>query len=160
MENNQTKFVIFLEITKELNKSFNVTPTIFGSLGLARAVNWNGEIHDVDFLIPKEFLKVKWQELINVMKKLGFTLQNEHQYEFVRDDKSVAFREEDELIQLALTNPKDLKITDLNGSKFKELSAQQYLNVYTTFLQLPHRLEKRAKDQEKIQQIQEYLDNK
>ena len=155
---DQRKFKIFLEVVRELNKSFNQIPILFGSLGLTRAINWDGEVHDIDFLVPKDFLEEKWQPLISLMESMGFSLEDEHEHAFIRDEESVAFGEEDDLKRLAQVDPKDLKITDIDGVKFRELSANQYLTVYTTFSRDQYRQEKRGKkDQEKIRQIQNYL---
>lgn len=155
---HKMKFEIFLEVAKELNKSFNLVPILFGSLGLTRVINWDRAVNDIDFLVPKEFLKENWQTLISLMENLGFTMIDEHEHEFVRSGESVAFGEEDDLKELAQVDPKNLRVAEVNGAKFRELSANQYLSVYTTFSRDQYRQEKRGKaDQEKIAKIQEYL---
>jgi len=35
----------------------------------------------------------KWDELINLIKRMGFELKNEYEHEFIRNSEIAAFRE-------------------------------------------------------------------
>lgn len=155
---NKEKFDIFLEVARELNKSFNIVLVLYGSLGLSRVIGEFGKVNDIDVLVPKRFLKEKWNELIGFMESLGFKLKDEHEHEFTRNGEIVAFGKEEDLSELAKIGPDELKISEIEGVKFKELSAEQYLSTYQLMLRDEYRQEKRGTaDKEKIKLIEEYL---
>jgi len=154
---NKQKFEIFLEVTKELNAE-NIVPILYGSLGLYRIIGEFSKANDVDFLIPDDFLKNNWQKLIEIMKEMDFVLKDEHEHEFERDKELVAFANESDLSDIPQINPSDLKISEVRGAKFRELTAQQYLLCYQEMLRDNYRQEKLGKDdKEKIKLIENYL---
>ncbi len=66
---NKEKFEVFLEVAREINKSFNIILVLYGSLGLSRVIGEFGKANDIDVLVPKRFLKEKWNKLIGFMEK-------------------------------------------------------------------------------------------
>ena len=58
-------------------------------------------------------------------------------------------------------NPDNLKVSKVDGIKFKELTVEDYLFVYKLMLRDNYRQEKRGKtDKEKITMIQKHLRTK
>ena len=155
---NKKKFEIFLEVARNLNNFLNVIPILYGSLGLYKIIGEHGKCDDIDILIPDEFVDGKWNELINLMKKMRFKLKDEHEHEFIRDSEIVAFARQNDLIKRIKLNLNNLIVRNINNIKFKELSIKNYLSVYKFMLRDNYRQEKRGKaDQEKIDLIKEYI---
>lgn len=155
---NKKKFEIFLEVAGKLNNFFDVIPILYGSLGLYKIIGEHSECNDVDVLLPDEFINKKWQDLIDLMRKIGFELKDEREHEFIRDSEIVAFAKQDDLIKRINLYPNDLVVHNINDVKFKELSVKNYLSVYKLMLRDDYRQKKRGKaDQEKIDLIEEYI---
>lgn len=158
-KSNEKKFTIFLEVAKELNNAFDVTPVLYGSLGLYRIINESKSANDIDFLVPEKLINEKWSELIALMKSLKFELKNEHEHEFSRDGEIVAFGSESDLIEFAKVDSNNLKVSQIDGIGFRELTPEQYLSCYQLMLRDNYRQEKRGSDdKEKITLIEEYLE--
>ena len=157
---NKKKFEVFLEVAGNLNNFLNVIPILYGSLGLYKIIGEYGKSNDIDVLVPDEFVDERWNELMNLMKKMGFKLENEHEHEFIRSAEIVAFAKQDDLIKRIKLYPNNLIVHNINNIKFKELSAKNYLSVYRLMLRDNYRQEKRGKaDQEKIDLIEKYIKN-
>lgn len=154
---NKRKFEIFLEVTKVLNEQ-NIIPVLFGSLGLNKTIGEFSKANDIDFLVPDKLINKNWPDLIESMERLNFELKDEHEHEFQRNSEIVAFGKESDLSDLSGVDPTKLKITEIDNTKFRQLSAEQYLICYQRLSRDKYRQEKRGKaDQEKIRLIQEYL---
>ena len=152
------KFDIFLEVAGELNKSFKVTPILYGSLGLYRVIRESGTVSDVDILVPNEFVKEEWSELVALMRRLNFELKDKHEHEFIREEKIVAFATNLDLVERAGIRPEDLKISRENDVEFKELTPEQYHSVYQFVSGDSYRQEKRGTtDKDKIVLIKKFL---
>jgi len=155
---NKKKFEIFLEVAGKLNDFLNIIPILYGSLGLYKIIGEYNECSDIDILIPDEFVNEKWQDLIDLMRKMGFELKNEHEHEFIRDSEIVAFAKQDDLTKRIGLDPNKLTVYNVNNIKFKELLVKDYLSVYKLMLRDDYRQEKRGKaDQEKIDLIEKYI---
>lgn len=158
---NKQEFETFLEVAKELDNFFNVILILYGSLGLYRIIGEHGKVNDIDVLISKEFVNARWNELIVFMKSLNFELKNEKEHEFIRGENTIAFAQDDDLINMAKIDPDSLKISKVKGVWFKELSAEQYLSLYSLMLRDNYRQEKRGEsDKIKIKLIKDFLDDK
>jgi len=158
IEINKKKFEIFLEVAGNLNNFLNVTPILYGSLGLYKIIEEYGKCNDIDVLVPDEFVDEKWNELISLMEKIGFKLKDEHEHEFIRNSEKVAFAKQNDLIKRIKLYPNNLTVHDINNIKFKELSAKDYLSVYRLMLRDSYRQEKRGMtDQKKIDLIEKYI---
>jgi len=155
---NKKKFEVFLEITEKLNDFFNVIPILYGSLGLYKIIGEYSECSDIDILVPDEFVNERWDELVNLMPKMGFKLEDEHEHEFIRDSEIVAFAKQDDLTKQIGLDLNKLTIYNVENMKFKELLVQDYLSVYKRMLRDDYRQEKKGKaDQEKIDLIDKYI---
>ena len=155
---NEKKFEVFLEVARKLNDFFNVIPILYGSLGLYKIIGEYSECSDIDILIPDEFVNERWNELIDLMEKMGFKLKDEHEHEFIRGSEIVAFAKQDDLIKRIELDPNKLTVSNINNIKFKELSVKDYLSVYRLMLRDDYRQKKRKKaDQEKIDLIEKYI---
>lgn len=147
----------FLSVTKVLN-SRGITPVLYGSLGLGMLLKKDLKPSDVDILVPKIFLKSKWSFLKGVVEDMGYELIDLHEHEFSKKDFRLAFGEEEDLEPFSGVNYKTLKIVTHNGSRFKELGANDYLLAYSSALKDSYRQNKKqVKDMEKIRLIKEYL---
>ena len=155
---NEKKFEVFLEVARKLNDFFNVIPILYGSLGLYKIIGEYSECSDIDILIPDEFVNERWNELIDLMEKMGFKLKDEHEHEFIRGSEIVAFAKQDNLIKRIELDPNKLIVSNINNIKFKELLIKNYLSVYRLMLRDDYRQKKRKKaDQEKIDLIEKYI---
>jgi len=155
---NEKKFEVFLEVARKLNDFFNVIPILYGSLGLYKIIGEYSECSDIDILIPDEFVNERWDELIDLMEKMGFKLKDEHEHEFIRGSEIVAFAKQDNLIKRIELDPNKLIVSNIINIKFKELLIKNYLSVYRLMLRDDYRQKKRKKaDQEKIDLIEKYI---
>jgi len=157
---NTEKVKIFFEVARALNR-YRVIPILFGSLGLYRVIEkLERRVNDIDILIPDEVLGEKWTQLLKIVNELGFVLKDEREHEFVRNGEIIAFGKASDLVRLAGIDFKELKTTDEDGAKFKELSPEQYLHCYRCMLRDRYRQEKRGSaDKEKGALIEKYLHN-
>ena len=155
---NEKKFEVFLEVARKLNDFFNVIPILYGSLGLYKIIGEFSRANDIDVLVPDELIHEKWKELINFMEEFGFKLVDEKEHEFIKNNEIVAFGNGLDLLNIAKIDIKDLLLSEIKGTKFKELSARQYLLCYQSMLRDKYRQEKLSKnDRQKIKLIQEYI---
>lgn len=133
MEKMEQKFKTFLEVAAMLNKH-GIIPILYGSIGLYRVVELQDEVDDIDITIPNEILVNRFDDLEKIMKEMNFSRDPDYKHEFLRGDDCVGFELENELIEWGI-DTHNLKITKINDAQFKELSASDYLNVYTHTLQ-------------------------
>jgi predicted nucleotidyltransferase len=153
---NKEEFDIFLEVAKELNKN-DITPVLFGSLGLMRIIGEFKKAADIDILIEENLLEDKWLDLVGIMKKIGFKLIDKKEHEFSRRNKIVGFARIQDLLNVDV-DYNNLKLSEVRGRKFKELSVNDYLICYKRMLRDHYRQEKRGKDdKEKIRLIEEFM---
>jgi len=138
------KYKIFQKVTATLN-SVEIIPIIFGSFGLNMVIGSHFKANDIDFLVPSRFIKEEWIKLKSIIQDLGFKLIDEKEHEFEKDGEVVAFAKQTDLDELVKINPEDLKIRELEGVKFKELSARQYLACYKTLQRDTYRRKKKVK---------------
>ena len=127
-ENLKKKLSTFLEIAKVLNK-YGITPTLYGSLGLYRIVGQLDEVNDIDVVIPNKNLIDGLDELMRILAEIGYKQEAPYPHEFTKGYGSVGFEPESDLEELGI-NLKTLKVTEVDGIRFKELSPKDYLLVY------------------------------
>ncbi len=153
-----SKLKIFLEVVRVFNRN-KIIPVLYGSLGLYRAIDeLERKVNDIDILLPDEFLTEKWNQLLNIMNDLNFVLKDKYEHEFIRDREIVAFGKVRDLVKLGKIDFEELKISEKDNAKFRELSPEQYLNCYKFMLRDTYRQEKRGNaDKEKIALIEKYL---
>lgn len=131
MEQQKTidnKLSAFLEIAKTLNK-YGITPILYGSLGLYRIVGQLDEINDIDIIIPNKNLIDRFSELMKIMEEIEYRQDAHYPHEFTKGNGQIGFEPDSDLNELGIDSEK-LKITEIDDSKFKELSPADYLKVY------------------------------
>lgn len=157
-EKNLKKMEVFLEVAKLLNDKYLVTPLLYGSLGLSRAIEQDFTVNDIDVLLPQEIIEANWRQLQTDMQEMEFFLTNEAEHEFNRDGQAIAFAPLADLYIIPDINLAALPKTFIQDVKFFELTPEYYLKVYTLMLRDNYRQEKRGNaDQEKIKMINQYL---
>ncbi|TAK96223.1 nucleotide exchange factor GrpE [Patescibacteria group bacterium] len=157
---NKNKFEVFLEVAKEIETVFKVVPVLYGSLGLARVVGEDGEANDIDIFVPWKCLDEGWEEMLDMMAKLGFGLEDAKLRAFKRGKEIVSFGKEEDLMELAKVNPNELRVAKVEDVSFRELRPEHYLNFYRYMLKNDHRQNERGNaDQDKISRIEAFLKN-
>ena len=152
MEN--AKFKNFLENARLLNSQFRIVPLLYGSLGLEQITEADLHSDDIDILIPGEFVSGdNWLPLIEFLEANGYTLIDEHEHTFIKDDIEYSYAPIENLISFADIDLKDIGIYEKGGVRYKSLSLDQYLTVYQRSLQDEYRVnvfKKKEQDEEKI----------
>ncbi|MBE6146214.1 MAG: hypothetical protein E7171_06285 [Firmicutes bacterium] len=152
MEN--AKFKNFLENAKLLNGQFRIVPLLYGSLGLENITEADLHSDDIDILIPGEFVTGEnWPALIEFLEANGYTLIDDHEHTFTKDDIEYSYAPIENLKSFADIDPRDIGIYEKNGVRYKSLSLDQYLTVYQRSLEDDYRVnvfKKKAQDEEKI----------
>ncbi|MFA6533895.1 MAG: hypothetical protein WCT37_01845 [Patescibacteria group bacterium] len=149
------KFSIFIEISKELNR-YGILPTIYGSLGASRLIKVK-DIDDIDIIISDTWLTNRFAKFKRIMAGIGFKQDSQYPHEFnrVKSEGHVGFEKKSELKKDMGVNSKNIKITKINGIKFGELSAKDYLKVYNKTAQLYNG--RMTKIQYKIKELEKLL---
>ena len=135
------KFSIFLEIAKSFNRQ-GIVPILYGSLGLYRLIGQLDNVGDIDIIISDVYLKDKFNELIKIMKEIGYEQDPTHPREFTKGEGYVGFESEEKLKQYAGIDYSNFKTVIINNVEFKELRPGNYLMVYKKTLDV---WEKKAK---------------
>ncbi len=159
MEN--IKFKKFLENAKLLNENLNIIPLLYGSLGLEEVAEYHLNANDIDILIPEEYvLGDKWPEFIAFLESHGYTLIDEHEHTFIKDDIEYSYATIESLKSFADIDPSDVAIYEKESTRYKLLSLYQYLKVYESSLKDEYRVNvfnKKLQDEEKISVIKSKL---
>lgn len=150
---------IFLQIAGKLNDSFDITPLLYGSLGLEQRLGENLNADDIDVLIPEEYLCEKWGRLIDVMTELGYSLYDAHEHAFKKDGVSAAFASIENLEDFAGVNTAEIPVVYEDGVRYYLLELGDYLKVYTVSSKDGYRRDTKNKnDTEKIELIKRALE--
>jgi len=131
------KFAVFLEVTAALNR-LGVTPILYGSLGASRHTAIRA-IEDVDIIIPDLWLGKRFPALKRCMARIGFRQDDTFPHEFTNGRYQIGFEPRSELRSDLGIRPKRLRTTEVNGSRFRELSLADYRRVYRNVLELQER---------------------
>jgi hypothetical protein len=148
----------FFENAKILNDEFNVSPLMYGSLGLEYISDEDLNSDDIDILIPSVYLNEKWNTFIDVLNKYNYVLVDEHEHCFDRCGINYSYASIEELEDFC-----DIKLNDIRdiceeGINFKLLSLKQYLKVYNKSIEDGYRINvRKKKDSEKIKFIEALL---
>ncbi|MDP2704139.1 MAG: hypothetical protein Q8P01_02865 [bacterium] len=153
------QYETFIEIARKLNQEFDEAPIVYGSFGLERIIKKGIKAADIDFLVKNELVQEKWSALKECIRGMGFILKREEEHEFERDGVIVAFAPETDVKWLTSGEPDKLIVANEDGARFRELTPQQYLELYEYLKEDSYRKQtgKAEKDKEKIRLIQEYL---
>lgn len=152
------KFKEFLRITSHLNSDLNITPVLYGSLGLSRILNKSLDSKDIDILVPQKYITTKWKSLIRSLQKINYQLTNEEEHEFIYLDNRLGVAFEEDLFPFAKVDHKNLKIISDKSAAYKILDISQYKKVYEISKNDSYRSQKNnKKDIEKIRLIDNYI---
>ena len=148
------KFSEFLSAAARINEELRVSPLLFGSLGLEQRLGISLNSDDIDVLLPERFLNAGWQKMISMMNKLGYTLQDEEEHEFVKGDFRIAFASMENLEPFAGVDLKGIPLIREQGTSYYLLELPDYLRVYEASSRDGYRKNvKRKQDQQKINLI-------
>jgi hypothetical protein len=137
MDNN--KFDEFIKIAKKLN-DIEIIPLLMGSVGLEVVTGKSWDAQDLDihvpgdekgWEVPPELSIFNWNEIINIMDSLGYSLFCLHEHEFFKEGLfSVEFGIIDTLPEFAGVQLEDLELHQNGKVKYYLLNPKQYLSVY------------------------------
>ena len=148
------KYGEFLSAAAQINKTFRVSPLLFGSLGLERRLGISLNSDDIDVLLPERLLKADWQRLIAMMEDLSYTLQDEEEHEFVKGDFRIAFASIENLEPFAGVDLNTIPLITDQGASYYLLELPDYLKVYEASSKDGYRKNvKNKQDQQKIDLI-------
>jgi len=109
------------------------------------------DIDDIDIIIPDNYLTNKFTEFKKIMEKIGYKQYAVFPHTFTKNKNQIDFEPKSELKKDMGIQPKDIKITEIDGIKFGELSQEHYLIVYSKVLKL--REKKIAKIKYRIEKL-------
>ena len=145
-------FSEFLRITGYLNSKLNITPVLFGSLGLQQVSGVPLDPQDIDILVPLSWLQGEWMLLRNALEDLGYQLVDLHEHEFQKSDVKVAFAFEEDLLDFAGVDYRNLDVVAHEGCRYRRLALREFLSVYSVSVKDGYRRTKNnSKDLRKIE---------
>ncbi len=148
----------FLRIAGRLNDQLEVTPLLFGSLGLEQRLHADLSADDIDILVPEAFLAERWRDLSAVMEEDGYVLCDADEHEFERDGLSAAFAALESLAPFAGVDLAKIPAVEEAGVRYLLLGLEDYLKVYTASSKDGYRKNTKHKnDSEKIERIKRAL---
>ena len=151
---------LFLKNTKLLYDKFEIIPLLYGSLGLEYIIQESLNADDIDILIPEIFIQARWEEFKNILTECGYALVDEHEHTFQKDGVSFSYASFEELGAFAKIDLSDIEVKTEGDARFKILSLEQYLKVYTASSKDGYRINvRKKKDADKILFIQKHINN-
>lgn len=151
----------FLQIAKLLNEKLDITPLLFGSLGLEQRLGISLNADDVDVLLPEEYLTQKWDCIVETMAELDYSLYDIHEHAFEKDGLSVAFASIENLESFAGVDISKIPVVCENYVRYYLLELEDYLKVYTASSKDGYRRDiKNKNDVRKIELINKALNAK
>lgn len=158
MSDIQNKYDLFLVLAKGVNEHFQISPVLFGSVGLYLQLHTEKEVDDLDLLLPQTFMDERWEELKKFMLDQGFQLVSEEKHGFSNGQHLVEFSTDEEIFRLTGVPAEALKHEHEYGADFRVLSLRQYLALYQALSEDEKRTKQKSlQDQEKIRLIKAEL---
>lgn len=155
---NHGLFHHFAAVANTLNKRFNISPLLYGSLGLEALTKIPLYPEDIDLLIPLTFIRERWEELQSELEHQGYELIDRDEHEFSNGQHKIGFSHIEDLEEYAAIDSNDIEQRNYKGATFKLLNLEQYHRVYSRSLQDGYRIDTRGKkDAEKIKLIKGLL---
>lgn len=153
------KYLEFLVNAKELEDRFNITPLLYGSLGLEVLTNSSLNADDIDILIPEIYIKGdKWDIFKEYLESSGYILIDKHEHTFRKNDTDFSYASIENLKDFAGIEIQDIETKTDNNTNYLLLSLNQYLKVYEKSSQDGYRINKKEKqDNAKIEFINKCL---
>ena len=149
------KYLKFLLNARELNEKFNITPLLYGSLGLEILSDSSLNADDIDILIPEVYVKgEKWIDFKAYLESNGYVLIDEHEHTFRKSNTDFSYASIENLKEFAGIDIGDIGKKQDNDADYLLLSLEQYLRVYEKSSQDGYRVNKKEKqDNAKIKFI-------
>lgn len=155
------KYSVFLHIARELNHRLQITPLLFGSLGLERRLKTSLNADDIDVLIPEKFIHDGWKALVKLMEEEGYVVVNTEEHEFERSGVRIAFAGIESLKPFAGIEIAGIPLLSENGASFYLPELSDFLKVYTASSKDGYRKNvKNKQDQNKIELIKQACEDK
>lgn len=132
------KFNEFIKIAKKLNE-IEIIPLLMGSVGLEVVTGKNWDAQDLDihvpgdkrgWEVPPELNVYYWNDIVNIMNSMEYSLIDLHEHAFSKDGLLVEFGIIDTLPSFAGIQLEDLEMHQTEGIKYYLLNPVQYLSVY------------------------------
>jgi hypothetical protein len=132
------KFDEFIKIAKKLN-DIDIIPLLMGSVGLEVITGKNWDAQDLDIHVPgdkrgwevaPELNIHNWNDIVNIMNLMEYSLIDLHEHEFSKEGLSVEFGIIDTLPNFAGVQLEDLEMHHKGNVKYYLLNPNQYLSVY------------------------------
>lgn len=151
-------FNSFLRIAKTLNEELNITPLLYGSLGLEKVSNISFDPQDIDILVPERYLNGElWLTLKETLGNIGYTLVDMEEHAFQKGATKIGIATIEDLYPFAKVDYTELSAVYNCGIKYKVLDLNDYLKVYNQSLKDGYRKTKNKQDQDKIDKIKTLL---
>lgn len=151
-------FEEFLKIARHLNKELEIIPVLYGSLGLQQVSGIDFSPQDIDVLVPLKFINEEWTDLKQTIEYLGYEFVDLHEHQFRKNNIKLAFAPLESLAEFAGVNHSALNIVQVNAVKYKSLTLDDYLKVYSKSFSDGYRSTKNNnKDLIKIEAIKNIL---
>jgi len=132
------KFNEFIKIAKKLN-DIEIIPLLMGSVGLEVVTGKSWDAQDLDIHIPgdkrgwevpPELNIYNWNDIVNIMNSMEYSLIDLHEHEFSKEGLSVEFGIIDTLPSFAGVQLENLEMHRLGEVRYYLLNTEQYLSVY------------------------------
>lgn len=158
MSKEDVLFAEFLRITGHLNSKLNITPVLFGSLGLQEISGIPLNPQDIDVLVSLSWLEDKWNVLKSTLEELDYQLVDLHEHEFNNGIVTVAFAFEEDLFGFAGVDHRGFEVVTHAECRYRQLSLRDFLKVYTASLKDGYRRTKNNnKDGQKLELLASLL---
>lgn len=152
------KMDAFFENARLLQEEMQIVPLLYGSLGLEYLTEENLSADDIDILVPEIYLSEQWVVFRTMLERNGYRLIDEHEHTFEQNGIHLSYARLEELEPFAGIVISDIPILEANHIRFRLLTLEQYLKVYTASAKDGYRMNvKEKKDQEKIDFIRSRL---
>lgn len=144
----QSKNIDLLKVFNEVIdglKLIDITPILYGSLGLYLEVGEKGVANDIDLILVDSDFE-KWSKITSTMSYLGYLVDPDHGQEFVKGKCYVSFIKQSE-IEALIGQALDII---LKGNYYG-ISRESHYKIYTAGLKNIYRRERKlADDNDKV----------
>lgn len=132
------KFDEFIKIAKKLNE-IEIIPLLMGSVGLEVITGKSWDAQDLDihvpgdkrgWEVPPELNIHNWNDIVNIMNSMEYSLIDLHEHEFSKQGLSVEFGIIDTLPSFSGIQLADLEMHQMGNVNYYLLNPNQYLSVY------------------------------
>lgn len=152
------KIQAFFENARLLFEELGIVPLMYGSLGLEYLTGQSLHADDIDILIPGCFVTERWAEFRTLLEGKGYVLVDEHEHTFEKNGIAFSYAKVEELDAFAGIPMGEIRVCEAEGVRYKQLTLEQYLKVYSASARDGYRMNvKEKKDTEKIRLIEKLL---